>query len=148
MTAQGIGHLSDLRGHRTAPPLTAEQRHQLREELLQRLAVCDWCTIGVMAPGGPEAWAALRSVEQALGWSPPLETSQEVEALTGRGVFLKGHQRTGQVILREEAGLGEGVLITGHSEANPDVEDTWGPLPLDFFLPAAPSALGGGAAGL
>ena len=30
-------------------------------------------------------------------------------------------------------GLGEGLLISGHSPADPAAEDTWGPLPLDFF---------------
>ena len=37
------------------------------------------------------------------------------------------------MLVREEAGLGEGVLIRGHSASNPAAEDTWGPLPLDLF---------------
>lgn len=145
MTAEHVCHLADLRGHRSAPELTAQQRRLLQEELRLKVGACEWCTIGVMAPGGAAAWAALRSFEQALGWAPLASIEGEV---TGLSVFLKGHQRTGQVWLREEGGLGEGVLVTGHSASNPEAEDTWGPLPLDFF--AADSSCGseGGAATL
>jgi hypothetical protein len=48
-------------------------------------------------------------------------------------VFLKGNQHTGRFLLRAEGGLGQGILITGHNPEDPSVEDTWGPLPLDFF---------------
>jgi len=42
-------------------------------------------------------------------------------------------QRTGTYLLRQEDGLGEGLLITGHHSGDPSVEGTWGPLPLDLF---------------
>jgi hypothetical protein len=50
-------------------------------------------------------------------------------------VFLKGNQHSGQFLLRAEAGLGEGILISGHLNGKPDpaLEATWGPLPLDLF---------------
>jgi hypothetical protein len=47
--------------------------------------------------------------------------------------FLKGNQNTGRFQLRPESGLGEGLLISGHNLADPSAEDTWGPLPLNFF---------------
>lgn len=148
MTAETIRSLGDLRGFRAAPPLTTEQRRQLQAELRQRVAACDWCTIGVMAPSGEAAWQALRRFERALDW-PPLDADAPAsEDLRGR-VFLKGHQRNGRVLVREEAGLGEGVLITGHSDADPTAEDTWGPLPLDLFPEDLPGSRGdGGTAGL
>jgi hypothetical protein len=132
MSAAKVVCLDDLRGHRTAPLLTGLQRQQLQEELRQRVGACEWCTIGVMAPGSGAAQAALLSFQQALGWEPFEEASVAAELPSG-SVFLKGHQRTAKVWVRQEAGLGEGVLVSGHSESNPDVEDTWGPLPLDFF---------------
>ena len=139
--------LEDLRPCRTAPPLSPEQRGQLQAELHRRVAACDWFTIGVMASDSQQAWQALRDFEEALGWSPlsPAEGSPATE--TGP-VFLKGHQRTGQVLERREDGLGEGVLLTGHSDSDPAVEDTWGPLPLDFFHPADPTVHGGEPPGL
>lgn len=132
MSSTEVVCLADLRGHRTAPPLTEAQRQQLQQELRQRVGDCEWCTIGVMAPGSEAAQAALLSFQQALAWQPFEEASVAAE-LTSGSVFLKGHQRTGKVWVRQEAGLGEGVLVSGHSESNPDREDTWGPLPLDFF---------------
>ena len=144
MTTTPIRHLADLRAHRSAPPLNEQQRVVLLLELRRRLASCDWFTIGIMAPGGEVALTCLRSVELALGWLP-LEVcdNDDLRAIPGP-VFLKAHQRAGTVGLRSEAGLGEGVLLSGHSDTNPEVEDTWGPLPLDFFIPA----LEPGAAGL
>jgi hypothetical protein len=78
--------------------------------------------------------AALRSLETALGWEP-LELAPAGEALASieGPVFLKGNQNSGRFLVRRESGLGEGVLITGHSPADPDAEDTWGPLPLQLF---------------
>lgn len=48
-------------------------------------------------------------------------------------VFLKGNQRTGTYLLREEAGLGEGILISGQHPDQPELAQTWGPLPLDLL---------------
>lgn len=146
MTAVKITGLADLRGFREAPPLSPALRLQLQEELRQRVAACEWCTIGVMAPGSEEAWAALRDFEQSLGW-PPLAAAAE-EAPTTGPVFLKGHQRNGTARLREETGVGQGVLISGHSASDPAAEDTWGPLPLDFFAIRPGQGEEDGAAGL
>ena len=126
--------LHDLRGLRSAPELSVPLRHQLREELATLLAGCDWFTLGVMAPSGLAAVQALRSSEAALGWKA-LEldpASPNPEDAAGSS-FLKGNQKTGRFQLRPESGLGEGLLITGHSLADPAAEDTWGPLPLNFF---------------
>jgi hypothetical protein len=126
--------LADLRGLRTAPHLEAPQRDQLRSELLGRMQACDWFTVGVMAPSASRAVHVLRSLESQLGWQPlePDPTGESPETLEGP-VFLKANQHTGRFLLRREQGLGEGVLITGHHPADPEVEDTWGPLPLDCF---------------
>jgi hypothetical protein len=146
MTAQEITRLDDLRGFRGAPPLTPAQRLQLQAELRQRVAACDWCTIGVMAPASEVALEALRWFENALGW-PPLATASAAADTKGP-VFLKGNQSYGTLLVREEAGLGEGVLISGHSATNPAAEDTWGPLPLDLFASEPAREGDDGATGL
>ena len=126
--------LNDLRGLRTAPATATDERHTLREQLAPLLAACDWFTIGIMAPTGAAALQALQRCESALGWRPlePDPASPQVSDVPG-AAFLKGNQNIGRYLLRPETGLGEGILITGHSLANPDAEDTWGPLPLDLF---------------
>jgi len=132
--APSLASLQALCGLRTAPALTADQRRSLRSELDPLLAACDWFTVGVMAPSAAAAVAALRAVEASLACSAlELDPSGEaLETLDGP-VFLKANQNTGRFLVRREAGLGEGVLITGHSPADPAAEDTWGPFPLDFF---------------
>ena len=127
--------LADLRGLRIAPELNAASGEALRSQLLLKLQPCDWFTIGVMAPSAAAAVAALRSLETALGWEPlELDPAGEALASIEGPVFLKGNQNSGRFLVRRESGLGEGVLITGHSPADPDAEDTWGPLPLQLFV--------------
>ena len=48
-------------------------------------------------------------------------------------VFLKGNQKTGNVFIRSENGLGEGILITCQHEEENKKSNTFGPFPLDFF---------------
>jgi len=134
--APGTLTLADLASLRTAPGLPAHQRPVLLAELKTRLAGCDWFTIGVMAPSAAAALAALRACEVSLGWPALPSHGQDPEPGSVAGpVFLKGNQRSGQVMLRAEAGLGEGILISGHlnGESDPALEGTWGPLPLDLF---------------
>jgi len=125
--------LARLRGLRTAPTLSLEQRQQLKQELAKALASCQWFTVGVMAHGEAEALAALRALESALDWSALVAASEAAVVAPGHTVFLKGNQRTGTYLLRQEDGLGEGLLITGHHSEDASVEGTWGPFPLDFF---------------
>ncbi len=49
------------------------------------------------------------------------------------GVFLKANQKTGNVFVRSENGLGEGILITCQCDEDAKESNTYGPLPLDFF---------------
>jgi hypothetical protein len=132
--AQDLPCLAHLRGLRSAPHLDPDARAALRAELDQRLAACEWFTVGVMAPSAAAAVAALRSAESSLGWEPldPDPAGTGFDAIA-TAVFLKGNQSTGRFLLRAESGLGEGILISGHDTADPGAGDTWGPLPLDFF---------------
>lgn len=126
--------LASLRGLRTAPALSSGESDALRRELQPLLGRCEWFTVGVMAPSAEAAVATLRHTEQALGWQPlELDPAGEALATIEGPVFLKGNQHTGRFLVRREQGLGEGLLISGHNPADPAAEDTWGPLPLDFF---------------
>ena len=124
--------LSALRGERTAPELQQSERQELLAELQGALKLCPWFTIGVMAPTASEAVEVLRRCEQALGW--PALAAEDLGAAAMEGpVFLKGNQRTGTYRIRQEEGLGKGVLISGQNSEQPELADTWGPLPLDLF---------------
>ena len=127
-----IQALADLRGLRTAPELSEPQRLLLRSELAQAMERCPWFTIGVMAPSAAIALATLRRWEGALGWDPLVALDASADGLENP-VFLKGNQRTGTYLLREEAGLGVGILISGQNPNQPELAETWGPLPLDLL---------------
>ena len=132
--ADGLTSLKALCGLRSAPPLNGSEQGALREQLRVAMDPCDWFTIGVMAPSAAAAVAALRACERALGWDPlELDPSGEALASIQGPVFLKGNQNNGRFLVRREGGLGEGLLITGHSAVTPEAGDTWGPLPLTFF---------------
>ena len=49
-------------------------------------------------------------------------------------VFLKGNQKTGNVFIRSEDGLGQGILLTCQYEDHKIGSKTYGPFPLDFLL--------------
>ena len=127
-------NLHDLRGLRTAPSVNPAERTALRLQLQQHLSVCEWFTVGVMAATGAAALEALRTLEAAQGWRPlEADPVSPLASDVPGPAFLKGNQNTGRFLLRPEAGLGEGILISGHSPSDPDAEDTWGPFPLDLF---------------
>ena len=47
--------------------------------------------------------------------------------------FLKANQKTSNVFVRSENGLGEGILITCQYDEGAKESNTFGPMPLDFF---------------
>ena len=104
-----IKKLADLNNLRTAPLLSNIQVKKLLEELETNIINADWITIGIMASNDFEAVKALKSISRKY-------TSVKFKGLDslkadGR-VFLKGNQKTGNVFMRSENGLGEGVLLT------------------------------------
>ena len=125
-----INKLVDLNKLRTAPKLTNIQVEKLLEELEENIFNTDWITIGIMAPSDNCALEALRSISKKYS-SIKFGNLNSLHA--DGSVFLKGNQKTGNVFVRSENGLGEGILITCQYDAYSDKSDTFGPLPLDFF---------------
>ena len=126
-----INKLVDLNKLRTAPKLTSSQVKKLLEELEENIFNTDWITIGIMAPSGNRALEALRSISKKYSSIK----FGNLNCLHADGsVFLKGNQKTGNVFVRSENGLGEGILITCQYDEDTKVSNTFGPLPLDFFL--------------
>ena len=125
-----INKLVDLNNLRTAPQLSDIQVKKLLEELELNIFKTDWLTIGIMAPRDDRAIEALQSISKKyssikFGNLGPLHADG--------GVFLKANQKTGNVFVRSENGLGEGILISCQYEEEDKESNTFGPLPLDFF---------------
>ena len=125
-----INKLVDLNKLRTAPFLTNIQVEKLLEELEENIFNTDWITIGIMAPSDNSALEALRSISKKYS-SIKFGNLNSLHA--DGSVFLKGNQKTGNVFVRSENGLGEGILITCQYDEDTKESNTFGPLPLDFF---------------
>ena len=125
-----INNLLDLNSLRTAPQLSKKQFNKLIEELESYINDADWITIGIMAPSDFDAIAALQSISKKY----PTIIFKDIDSLHACGnVFLKGNQKTGNVYIRSENGLGEGILLTCQYDEHAQESGTFGPLPLDFF---------------
>ena len=125
-----IKKLVDLNNLRTAPQLSNIQLKKLLEELEAKILNADWITIGIMAPCATRAIEALQSIANQYS-SIKFENLDSLHA--DGSVFLKGNQKTGNVFIRSENGLGEGILLTCQYNHDSKESSTFGPLPLDFF---------------
>ena len=125
-----INKLVDLNNLRTAPQLSNSQEKKLLEELEANIFNADWITIGIMAPSDNKAIEALQSMSKKYS-SINFENLGSLHA--DGGVFLKANQKTSNVFVRSENGLGEGILITCQNDEGAKESNTFGPLPLDFF---------------
>ena len=125
-----INELVDLNILRTAPELSDSQVKKLLEEIEANIFNADWITIGIMAPSDNRAIKALRLISKKYS-SLKFENLNSLHA--DGGVFLKANQKTGNVFVRSENGLGEGILLTCQYEENSKESSTYGPFPLDFF---------------
>ena len=125
-----INQLHDLNRLRSAPQLNKLQIKKLQEELEENIFNADWITIGIMATSDLDAIAALKSISKR--YSSIKFSDQETLSANG-SVFLKGNQKTGNVFIRSENGLGVGILLTCQYDHVSIEASTFGPLPLDFF---------------
>ena len=125
-----INKLVDLNNLRTAPQLSDRQAKKLLEELEANFFNADWITIGIMAPSDNKAIEALQSISKKFSYIKFVN----LDFLhADGGVFLKANQKTSNVFVRSENGLGEGILITCQYVEGAKESNTFGPLPLNFF---------------
>ena len=125
-----INNLVDLNSLRTSPLLSSSQIKKLLEELETNIFNADWITIGIMAPCDTKAIEAVQSISKKYSSIK----FGNLDSLHADGsVFLKGNQKTGNVYMRSENGLGEGILLTCQYEKDSEESFTYGPLPLGFF---------------
>ena len=125
-----IKKLVDLNNLRTAPKLTNRQEKKLLEELETNILNADWITIGIMAPCDNGAIEALQSISKKYS---SIEFGNLDSLNADGGVFLKANQKTGNVFVRSENGLGEGILISCQYDEDDKGSNTFGPFPLNFF---------------
>ena len=125
-----INKLVDLNNLRTAPQLSNSQVKKLIEQLEANIFNTDWITIGIMAPSDDRALEALQSISKKYS---SIKFGNLGSLHADGGVFLKANQKTSNVFVRSENGLGEGIIITCQYDEDTKESNTFGPLPLDFF---------------
>ena len=130
MKLMEINKLVDLNNLRTAPQLSNSQEKKLLEELEANIFNTDWITIGIMAPCEKRAIESLQSISKKYS---SIKFGNLGSLHADGGVFLKANQKTSNVFVRSENGLGEGILITCQYNEDANKSNTFGPLPLDFF---------------
>ena len=125
-----INKLVDLNNLRTAPQLNKSQEKKLLKELEANIFNADWITIGIMASSDNKAIEALYSISKKYS---SIKFGNLGSLHAKGGVFLKANQKTSNVFVRSENGLGEGILITCQYDEGAQEANTFGQLPLDFF---------------
>ena len=119
-----INKLVDLNSLRTAPLLSSNQIKKLLEELETNIFNADWITIGIMASSDIKAIEALKLISKKYSSIKFVN----LDSLHADGsVFLKGNQKTGNVYVRSENDLGEGILITCQYDQDTEGSNTFGP---------------------
>ena len=126
-----INELNDLNNYKTAPSLDLNQIQKLSRQLDIEIRNSDWLTIGIMARSDHEAKNALRTFLQKYS-SINFNNFEKLKAIGN--VYMKGNQKTGEVYIRSEYGLGEGILLTCQYNDLSHNSLTYGPFPLSFFL--------------
>ena len=126
-----VDQLVDLNKFKTAPILDLNQIKKLSEELDHEIRNSDWLTIGIMAKSDKEAKNALRTFLQKYS-SIIFNDFDKLKAIGN--VFMKGNQKTGEVYIRSDYGLGEGILLTCQYDDPSRNSLTYGPFPLSFFV--------------
>jgi len=126
-----INNLKDLDSLRTAPFLDGTQSFRILNQLEKKIFHSDWITIGIMAKSDEDAKEALNSIIRKYNY----KSFKNIDQINAKGnVFLKANQKTGEVYIRSENGLGEGILLTCQYNDSLTYSQTYGPFPLNLFL--------------
>jgi len=125
-----INDLADLNLLRSAPFLNKADSLKILNQIDKKILNSDWITIGIMAKSDEEAKEALNSIIRKYNY----KSFKIYDQINTKGnVFLKANQKTGEVYIRSENGLGEGILLTCQYNDLLTNSQTYGPLPLNLF---------------
>ena len=126
-----INDLTDLNSLRSAPNLNKIESLNILNQIEKKILDSDWITIGIMAQSDHDAKEALNSIIKKYDY----KFFKNFNNINVQGnVFLKANQKTGDVYIRAENGLGEGILLTCQYDDLSIHSQTYGPFPLNLFL--------------
>ena len=125
-----MNNLEELNHLRTAPYLDKFESEVILNQINSKIINSDWITIGIMAISDKDAKKALTSIIKKYNFKF-FKSFNEIRA--PGNVFLKANQKTGEVYIRSENGLGVGILITCQYNNLSNYSQTYGPFPLNLF---------------
>ena len=125
-----ITDLTDFNSLRSAPLLNKTESIKILNQIDKKILNSDWITIGIMANSDEDAKEALNSIIVKYKYKY-FKNFEQINA-TGN-VFLKANQKTGEVYIRSENGLGVGILLTCQYNDPLTNSKTYGPFPLNLF---------------
>ena len=125
-----INDLTDFNSLRSAPNLNKTDSLRIVNLIDKKIVNCDWLTIGIMAQSDMEAKEALNSIISRYDYKF-FKNFNKISVIGN--VFLKANQKTGEVYIRSENGLGEGILLTCQYDDLSIHSKTYGPFPLNLF---------------
>ena len=125
-----INDLNDFNSLRTSPKLSEPESYNILNQIDNKILNSDWITIGIMAKSDEEAKEALNSIIRKYNY----KSFKIFDQINAKGnVFLKANQKTGEIYIRSENGLGEGILLTCQYDDLLTNSQTYGPFPLNLF---------------
>lgn len=110
------------------------EKTRLREALLLIVNLADYQNLGICADNPAQAFQALASYLQALGYKIPLDPA-EIPSHSNP-VYLKFNSQKMSYYLDDYTGKYRGVLVSCQSSESEELNGTYGHLPLDLFAPA------------
>ena len=125
-----INNLAELNHLRSAPYLNKFESEVILKQISTRIINSDWITIGIMANSDKDAKKALTSIIEKYNFKF-FKSFNEIKS--PGNVFLKANQKTGEVYIRSENGLGVGILLTCQYNNIDSHSQTYGPFPLNLF---------------
>ena len=125
-----INDLTDLNSLKYAPVLNKIESRKLINQIDKKIMNSDWITIGIMAHSDVEAKESLNSIIRRYDYK---SFKNFIQISVQGNVFLKANQKTGEVYIRAENGLGEGILLTCQYDDLSTDSKTYGPFPLNMF---------------
>ena len=125
-----INDLTDLNSLKSAPVLNKIESRKLINQIDKKIMNSDWITIGIMAHSDVEAKESLNSIIRRYDYK---SFKNFIQISVQGNVFLKANQKTGEVYIRAENGLGEGILLTCQYDDLSTDSKTYGPFPLNMF---------------
>ena len=131
MNLMKINDLADLNNLRSAPFLSEAKSLRILHQIDEKVLNSDWITIGIMAKSDEDAKEALNSIIRKYNCKS-FKNFDQINAIGN--VFLKANQKSGEVYIRPENGLGEGILLTCQYDDLSIYSQTYGPFPLNLFL--------------